>query len=254
MRILFLLVPLSILLSCSQATKKETLTSKITLEDSVGFHADINFDTLVGQFAGEFGGSPIQINLTHVTSKHATGYNIHKGLVRNMSGKVSVSNGQVSMRLEEPGDHEFDGAFDLVFNEVDLSLKGNWTPLNGKLSSKKIQLTKLPDLKFEEGKITRITISSYFNFAQDSLGSYSFNDDGLVTFEYYPSQDQENHIDQMETIKGTWSLKNTTVKVNWENNSFFASREMSYEAINTSTEYEDYRLVGKNSTIYPFEP
>ena len=82
-----------------------------------------DYDTLSGMYIGDFAGSDIRIVISFVSHNHAVGYNIHKGLQRNISGTLKEEMHEVILELNEPGDHEFDGVFTLTFAKEDLSCK-----------------------------------------------------------------------------------------------------------------------------------
>lgn len=59
-------------LSCNPPVRKNTAIT--------GSSSTYRYDSLEGAYTGDFGGSNIRIILTHVTGKHAIGYNLLKGL------------------------------------------------------------------------------------------------------------------------------------------------------------------------------
>jgi hypothetical protein len=79
--------------SCSSGTDatKNNVTTEKTSVDSVSteeWFPQTDFDTLKGLYTGDFGDGFINIVLTYVNDKKAIGYNVHKGLQRNVSGSV----------------------------------------------------------------------------------------------------------------------------------------------------------------------
>lgn len=254
MRVLLLLLASFYLFACSSKSKPGDSASKVNEEIS---NKPFDFDTLVGIYEGSFDGNPIQINVNMATAHHAVGYNIYKGLIRNVSGKIVDSVNHVIMRLEEPGDNQFDGVFELVIDKDNFNVDGKWTPFKSNLTSKKFKLEKLPEEEYEEeyeeGKINRRTIYSDFSYAVDSIGKYRFSQDGSVSFEYYATEDEENYVDQKELIKGNWSLKGIAVTIMWEPNTVFPSRKSVYEVKEVGDEYKTYNLVNKENSIHPFD-
>ena len=59
-------------------------------------------ERIKGTYIGDFKGSPIAITLNYVSNNHASGYNVHKGLTRNVSGTVEASKDGLHLVLEEP--------------------------------------------------------------------------------------------------------------------------------------------------------
>lgn len=198
-----------------------------------------NYDGLKGMYMGDFGGSDIRIILNYVSKNNVVGYNIHKGLQRNLSGKVERSGDSVKVYMAEPGDHEFDGVFELVFIGEDAEPSGEWTSNSGIISAKSFTLKRVKaDEKVEWSENPTITFENlhyHFSDAYDTLGEYSFKKDGLVIFSYYPGgywsndSEVERSKSQMKQIQGTWSMKGDVVTVAWEPNRILPKGQMSYK-------------------------
>lgn len=84
---------------------------------------------LTGLYTGDFGGSPIYININYAKGKRVAGYDSHKGLRRNVSGEMVPEGDGWLVTLHEPGDHEFDGVFTIHFNKDLSEGKGDWKPV-----------------------------------------------------------------------------------------------------------------------------
>jgi hypothetical protein len=216
--------------------------------------ADVfNFDTLQGIYVGNFGGSDIRIILNYVSKTNAVGYNIHKGLQRNLSGKVERSGDSITVFMAEPGDHEFDGVFELLFIGENAEPKGTWKSNSGIISPKEFKLKKVStkngiDWEKDEA-ITMENLHNYFDDAVDTLGEYSFKSDGLVIFSYYEGgywgdYDNETESDrskkQMKQIQGTWSMDGKYVTVAWSPNKILPKLDMRYELKKGEYEVELY--------------
>ena len=210
---------------------------------------NFDYDTLQGMYIGDFGGSDIRLIINYVSQKNTIGYNIHKGLQRNLTGKVSRNGDSVQMILFEPGDNEFDGVFTLNFIGDDHEPTGKWVSNSGKISSKEFKLSKMvrPE-KDSEDEINFSNFTQYFGYATDTIGEYSFKSDGLCTFEYYPYKDHEDRVEQLVEIHGSWSIKGQTVTINWQPNEIFPSRKMIYEI--KTDEYDEYTLEGDHHVLY----
>ena len=194
----------------------------------IGDEDTFDYDTLRGMYIGDFGKSPIRIVLNYVSSSNAIGYNIHKGLQRNLNGKVSRSGDTVRITLNEPGDHEYDGVFNLEFIGIDNSPKGTWEHLEQWIPSKKFKLKKSEVKEVKDDEIGPSNFADVFSVVFDTLGTYYFLDDGLVRYEYYPSQDQSSRVEQMKEIRGSWLLKDSTLQVDWQKNYVFKQPTMIY--------------------------
>ena len=80
----------------------------------------------------------------------------------------------------------------------------------------------------------------------DSIGEYSFKEDGLVTLNYYKNLEndvKDNALEQMNELKGSWSLKGTHVTINWEPNDIFPNNILELDMVDK--ENGDYSLKGK---------
>ncbi|MFT5860778.1 MAG: hypothetical protein ACI865_002892 [Flavobacteriaceae bacterium] len=218
------------------------------------------YDALAGMYIGDFGGSDIRIIVSYVSQTNAVGYNIHRGLQRNLSGRVSRNGDSAVVALAEPGDHKFDGVFELVFIGDDPEPKGTWISNSGKIPEQSFNLKKMDASEAgypEDGtKISESNLHQFFSDASDTLGEYSFKSDGLVIFSYYPGgysyefdeEENGNSVNQQLTsIQGSWSLSGNKVTVSWEKNAILAQSQMVY-TINQE-EYEA-QLLYKDNPIY----
>lgn len=202
-----------------------------TNEPVVSFFDTIDPDTLCGKYTGDFGKSFIHINLTHASKNKVVGYDINRGLQRNLVGNITEEKDALILTLEEPGDHKYDGVFTLTLSKKDFSVNGTWEGNDKKLAKKTFQLKKGTgkDLIIEkkiEAPDERITTEDEFlvafNSTYSSQGDCDFQEDGLVVFHHYSNEDDNSSRDQETTIKGNWRwLKNKQLEISWEKNDFF---------------------------------
>lgn len=248
-----ILVPLLlILISCSsESSPKSKEIAKIEyIKNEIPPVDNFNYDTLKGMYTGNFGGNEMRIILNYVSSTNVIGYNIHKGLQRNINGKLRKNGDSIVMSLPEPGDHEFDGVFELIFIGIDKNPKATWVSNSGKISAKKLKLTKIEAPKDSKEGVNISNFTNFFSFVYDSLGNYTFESDGFCLYEYYPKTDDENRVEQLKEVKGMWSLKGNTVIIDWQKNTVFPESKMTFQII--KSEYEDYMLKGKDRNLYYF--
>ncbi len=209
---------------------------------------DFNYDTLKGMYIGDFGGSEIRIILNYVSGKNVIGYNIHKGLQRNINGKLRRNGDSIVMSLPEPGDHKFDGVFELTFLGLDKNPRANWVSNSGKIPAKNFNLKKLEAPKDKKEGINISNFTEYFGYVYDTLGNYTFEPDGLCIYEYYPKTDEKNRVEQLKEIKGNWSLVDQTVTIDWQKNTLFPPEKMVFQIM--KDEYEEYMLKGKDRSLF----
>lgn len=245
--------------SCSSdAEVKTTAANQKNTTDSVDveeWFPETNFDTLRGMYTGDFGDGFINVILTYVNDKKAIGYNIHKGLQRNISGSVIQKTDHFELTLNEPGDNPYDGIFVLIISKKDGSVNATWTANNPKIPSKKFKLKKQAikhdgDSKgvFEGGEITEDNFMELFSYANLDVGHVEFKESGIALFTYYP-EGQEN--EQQEIIKGSWKfIDKKTMVIEWAKNSLFKERSMKFKL--TQDEDGMPSFEGPNNlSIYP---
>ncbi len=248
--------------SCSSDTHsaKNNIAAKKTSPDSVSteeWFPETNFDTLRGLYTGDFGDGFINVVLTYVNDKKAIGYNVHKGLQRNISGSVVQKKDQFELTLNEPGDNKFDGIFTLVISKKNGSVDANWTANDPKIPSKKFTLKKLGSKKTDEsgekfyydgGEITEDNFMELFSYSNLDGGYVEFKENGILRYTYYP-EGQEN--EQQEIIKGSWKFADKkTIVINWSKNVRFKEQVMKFKLSQKEDEMPSFD--GPNGlSIYP---
>ncbi|MCR9171969.1 MAG: hypothetical protein NXI10_05730 [bacterium] len=221
-----------------QEIKIETVAAEIPEEDN------FPYDTLQGLYMADFGGSPIRIALNYVSGTNAIGYDLHKGLQRNITGSVTRSGDSIQLVLSEPGDNKYDGVFTIDFIGIDSKPKGVWVANDEKIPSQEFTLEKMIfDEDSESEEITMFNFAQKFGEMSDTLGQYTFMEDGLVLLKYYPDNVKDWDQQQYEEIKGSWSLDGDKVTINWEPNDIFKGNRLDL-TIEKYGEYE-YSLKGK---------
>lgn len=218
--------------------------------------SNFDFDTLKGMYIGDFDGSDIRIVVNYISQNHAAGYNIHQGLQRNISGKVIETENDIILTLNEPGDHDFDGVFELVFSKITLTSKGKWKANNKKYGTKNFTLDKIvidePNFDLENLKIEDLNPTNFvtlFSHSSDTIGDFYFEQNGLVKYEFYPSKDTAERREQLEIIQGSWSFKKDEIHISWKKNQVFDEKKSIFKLI-IKPNYEFY-LEYKNRIIYP---
>ena len=115
-----------------------------------------------------------------------------------------------------------------------------------KIKPKQFTLSKIIAPSKNSDKLTQSNFSNYFDLITDTIGTYSFENDGFLLFEYYPKTDEENRVEQLIEIKGNWSLSDETITINWQENSLFSRKEifniMKTDSESYYLENEDRRL------------
>lgn len=172
-----------------------------------------------GIYKGDFGGAPIFITINYTSQNHLAGYNLHKGLRRNLSGALKQEGDTWVATLNEPGDHPYDGHFELVFDKGFTTAKAHWAPVDKKkLQEKNFTLTRVNHANGNED----LSVLNY-PFTSEQ-GNMYFDEDGSCLFDYYPNVTDTTYAEQSITLKGTWEQKADTVRVNWQPNERFPKR------------------------------
>ncbi len=259
---------LLLITSCSSDPEVKTANSPTeqtsTGSDSVEvqeWFPETDFDTLCGLYTGDFGDGFINVVLTYVNDKKAIGYNVHKGLQRNISGSVVQKKEQFELTLNEPGDNQFDGVFTLIISKKDGSVNASWTANDPKIKAKKFKLKKRTKnaktvsddgdyFDFTAENVSEENFRDVFSHSSlyigDKSGEISFQENGIVKYSYYPDN-QTN--EQMEIIKGSWKFKDAkTLIIDWSKNSEFKERQMSFKLIQNKEDPPYFETKdGKNS-------
>lgn len=203
-----------------------------------------HIDTLLGIYSLSFDGTPARIIINYINNRKAVGYNMVKGLQRNLSGDVEETADSIHLSLAEPGDHKADGVFHLSWSKEGLNGRGSWVSNSGKYTTKYFDLTKIDRAYLEkehaEGKITNGNFTNYFSYLEDSIGNLTFMNDGKVTYSYYPEKDTVHRKEQLKSFTGTWQVKGDSVHVYWQPNTIFPSRSTHF-TIHLSLQ-EDYYI------------
>lgn len=191
-----------------------------------------------GVFTGDFGGSPIYISINFARGKNIAGYNTHKGLRRNLHGEMTQDGDVWRLRLEEPGDHPYDGVFSVRLSEDMKTMEGTWAPIHkDSASSKKFSLKRIDNA---QGEV----------FMASDSGSISFLIDGSCRLEYYPNDSIS--AGQMEILRGTWSRTKDTFLVNWLRNDPKGNKTGRF-ILHTSANsygYDEDSITGEGFTFY----
>lgn len=191
-----------------------------------------------GIYTGDFGGTPIYISINFARGKNIAGYNTHKGLRRNLHGEIVPDGSGWKIRLEEPGDHPYDGVFSVRLSEDLKTMKGTWEPLHKDSASPK---------KFELKKIDNNQGGFWMANEESSI---SFLEDGSCKLEYYPKDSISSG--QIEIVRGTWLRTKDTFDVNWKANAQFGKSNSRFVIHFTNHEGEIYpdSLTGEGFTFY----
>lgn len=227
MRLYFLLFFAAILFACNnqQSSVTETITETDSLAntgiDNVVLNTSYDVTQLKGLYSGLFDGTPISISINYVSGKNVSGYNVHKGLKRNVRGTLEPMGSQFKLMLDEPGSNKYDGHFELFVDTASYKGQGTWTPKND------------PDLKKKTFTFARQQKVEYNELAAswgDTLNrTMVLKEDGAAVFNYYTNKGTPQ--EQLESFGGNWQQKNDSILVYWQPNTVFPSRRSGFRII-----------------------
>jgi hypothetical protein len=176
---------------------------------------------LQGIYSGSFNKGIITVVLNYISGRIVSGYNIHKGLRRNINGTVAQDGGLLNLVLKEPGDNPFDGTFYFSIDTASLKIDGRWVPLDStKLKTKQIALSRKAGGDRESYEDMDWIMAS--EHGRDSM--LTFHNDGSCEFTFYNGPDDSTR--QLITVRGSFERQVDTFKVEWQKNNYTPAQNM----------------------------
>src|SRR5579859_2069918 len=87
-----------------------------------------NSITTGGTWTGHYSKGLLTLAINYISGNIASGYDIHKGLRRNLNGSVEQKGGRLEFVLREPGGNPYDGTFYLSLDTATDKISGKWDP------------------------------------------------------------------------------------------------------------------------------
>lgn len=159
-----------------------------------------------GQYAGQYSKGILRLVINYVSGNTVSGYDIHKGLRRNLNGQVERKDGLFQFVLKEPGGNPYDGTFYLQLDPASGKMTGNWIPTD----STKAHAGEL-HLERSSGKGEDEVLESWVG----ELGDLRFQLDGTVTLKYHPTEDENS---QLAIVHGSYEHQGDTFRIEWQRN------------------------------------
>jgi len=185
------------------------------------YEVPVTSDNVTGTYKGDFKGSPIAIHRQYLAGKRICGYNVHKGLRRNISGSIVLENGsQLHLVMQEPGTNEFDGTFDMWLDSATGKISGKWTPMSGKEQAA---------AKFTLSKLDGNGDTDYLYYFEDSTG-VELNLGGLGSCTYSYMVNDSTEVAQKLSFKGSYQFTKDSASITffWQPNEVFPSRKTTF--------------------------
>src|SRR5579872_3415897 len=143
-----------------------------------------------GSYSGQFKNGLLTLVINYVSGNTVSGYDLHKGLRRNVNGRIAERDGQYSLVLKEPGGSPFDGTFFLSLDKNAAKITGKWVPTDSsKVKPGSLSLKRAANSEDGEPDFA-------YNAAwTGKLGTLIFKQDGSCRLEYYPHGADRNAVD-----------------------------------------------------------
>ena len=113
-----LILPVLLAISChlnQPATKSTAVAEKIAFLEQ-------------GMYTGHYSKGFITLVINYISGNIASGYDIHKGLRRNLNGQVEQQGSTLTFVLKEPGGNPYDGTFYISLDSATEKMTGKWVP------------------------------------------------------------------------------------------------------------------------------
>jgi len=113
--------------SCNSAATKTA--DKSTNKDSVTENPIVTAINLLGSYVGQFGDNKITLLITKATTDSVVGRSVVGGNDRPFTGLIKNIDGKYIISAKEPGDDQYDGAFDFTVDPKQPNvISGSWKP------------------------------------------------------------------------------------------------------------------------------
>jgi hypothetical protein len=188
------------------ACRQPRSTPNLSTSGSVGI-SDSLASKAKGFYEGQYSKGMLGLMINYLSGNTVSGYDLHKGLRRNLIGQVEQKGGVLNMVLKEPGGNPYDGTFELALDTATGKITGKWIPTDrSKASPGPVSLSKKEFMDPDE---------HFGSSWTGALGDLDFATDGTCTLEYYPSKDANA---QMVTVRGNYVQKDDTFRIEWQRN------------------------------------
>lgn len=236
-RLIFSLAVLFLLASCNNKNKGGDANA--TSLEPVGkiYVPTYKVENFEGSYTGSFDKGLITVVINYVNGKNVSGYNLHKGLRRNINGSLTEENGKFSFELKEPGDNPFDGTFSFTIDTTNFTLAGWWTPFDStKTSSKQLSLAKKAAASRDYSDQLGSWIPASGTYATDTI--LQFDPQGTCQYNFY--EKPGDSTSQMITVKGNYAIQQDTVIIEWQRNDYTPDQKMKLVKLHKKVKADDY--------------
>ncbi len=256
-RAILAILIISFFISCKEKSNSTISSAKdsTALPDYKFYVPSYAVEKLQGTYTGSFDKGFITIVLNYIGGKNVSGYNLHKGLRRNINGVLSENGSKFQFELKEPGDNPFDGRFQFSIDTSNFNLSGWWKPLDStKTSSKQLTLTRKPDSEDDYSNQLGVWVPATGTYATDTL--LQFDVKGTCEYNFY--EKPGDSTSQMISVKGNYITNKDTILIEWQKNEYTPEQKMKLvkyrkKMKQDNYDYEELTLKGHGWKMSQFE-
>lgn len=191
-------------------------------------------DSLKGEYIGGFGANTIVIAINYINGKNVSGYDIVRGLRRNIKGEVGNQGAYFYFNMKEPGGDPNDGIFRFNIDTISRNLEGTWVAFDStKIKSRKYKLTRR---LYKHQEFEGLDGTWFLN---DLKVRFNKDNSGLAEGHWW---NEKTEVTEDVEIPFTWIDKKESVLIEWAHNNIFLSSKMEFTR--EKTEFEDMLISG----------
>lgn len=195
-----------------------------------------------GTYSGRFKGGLLTLVLNYVSGNTVSGYDLHKGIRRNINGQIEEEDGGYGLTLHEPGGNPFDGTFYLHMDKAAQKLSGNWVPTDStRTHSGDLTLARGREIINESDGVDKHVYNRTWG---GDLGTLTFEENNTCKLEYYPDSTARDPHPQQVTVNGNYIENVDTILIDWQTNKRIPNLHMRliwkhYKQLTDSTSVEE---------------
>ena len=223
-KIIFYTLALVVMAGCGSKEKEARVMSASKVTNQKSSLSSFQVNKFEGTYTGSFDRGFITLNLNYVTGQHVSGYDIQRGLRRNINGSLTPGGKTFAFNLKEPGDNASDGIFQFTIDTSRFIVNGRWKSFDtSKIVSKALVLKKQPK-KTESNLDNELGtwVPARSNYRTDT--TLDFSGEGICEFRFY--QFPGDSTSQLLSVKGSYIRIKDSVLIEWQKNSWTPAQKM----------------------------
>ena len=242
-----------VIFSCSDKTSQVTKINNASNSARL-YLPSYPVNKFEGSYSGAFSKGFITINLNYVQGKTASGYEIQRGVRRNLNGTLQPNGKSFLFTMKEPGTETSDGIFQFSIDTSRFILNGTWKSMDTSvIASIPVSLKKQPtktEANYENELGTWLPQKGAFR--KDT--TLDFSPLGICEYKFYQFPgDSTSHI---ISVKGSYIRNKDSVFIDWQKNSWTPILKMKLIRMDVKVphkEYDEEHLVGHGWNLVKVE-